>query len=192
MSSAGSRAGSTKDAAPSTEAARAAARQLVRPIIVSNVTTAFGFGLLAVIPVTPVQEMALFGAAGELLSGLHVVFVLPMCLVWLGAAGELASERTLFAGERWMADVALARSPPGSHDCSAFASACWSPMAAGLRRDRVADLDGEVRLDVPRHDRADRAVAHRLRALRRGRPAERAAEHRHPPRRPSSRSSTPR
>ena len=55
-----------------TEATRAAARQLARPIIVSHVTTALGFGLLAVVQVTPVQEMALFGAAGELLSGLHV------------------------------------------------------------------------------------------------------------------------
>ena len=60
----------------------------------SHVTTALGFGLLAVIPVTPVQEMALFGAAGELLSGLHVLFVLPMCLYWFGATGELASDAT--------------------------------------------------------------------------------------------------
>ena len=59
----------------------------------SHVTTALGFGLLAVIPVTPVQEMALFGAAGELLSGLHVLFVLPKCLFWFGAADELASSR---------------------------------------------------------------------------------------------------
>jgi hypothetical protein len=87
------------------EVARAARRALVRPILVSNVTTALGFGLLAVIPVTPVQEMALFGAAGELLSGLHVVFVLPGCLFWFGAADELASSRTLFAGERWAAGV---------------------------------------------------------------------------------------
>ena len=77
---------------------RAAWHELVRPILVSNVTTALGFGLLAVIPVTPVQEMALFGAAGELLSGLHVVFVLPKCLFWFGAAGELASERDAVCG----------------------------------------------------------------------------------------------
>jgi hypothetical protein len=64
-----------------------------------------GFGLLAVIPVTPVQEMALFGAAAELLSGLHVMFVLPTCLLWFGAADELASSRTLFAGERRTADA---------------------------------------------------------------------------------------
>ena len=75
------------------EATRAAWQQLARPIIVSNVTTALGFGLLAVIPVTPVQEMALFGAAGELLSGLHVLFVLPKCLLWFGADGELARNR---------------------------------------------------------------------------------------------------
>jgi uncharacterized protein len=88
-----------------TEMARAARHELIRPILVSNVTTALGFGLLAVIPVTPVQEMALFGAAGELLSGLHVVFVLPICLFWFGAADELASSPTLFAGERWTAGV---------------------------------------------------------------------------------------
>jgi hypothetical protein len=84
---------------------RAARRELARPILVSNVTTALGFGLLAVIPVTPVQEMALFGAAGELLSGLHVAFVLPRCLVWFGATEELINGRTLFAGERWTANV---------------------------------------------------------------------------------------
>jgi len=77
-----------------TEVTRATWRELARPIIVSNVTTALGFGLLAVIPVTPVQEMALFGAAGELLSGLHIVFVLPKCLFWFGAAGELVSDRS--------------------------------------------------------------------------------------------------
>ena len=80
---------------------RAAWEELWRPIVVSNVTTALGFGLLAVIPVTPVQEMALFGAAGELLSGLHIALVLPKCLFWFGAAGELTSNRTLYAGERW-------------------------------------------------------------------------------------------
>ena len=92
---------------------RAAWHELARPIIVSNVTTALGFGLLAVIPVTPVQEMALFGAAGELLSGLHVVFVLPMCLFWFGAAGELdaAARRCLPANAGRPAS--LARSPPG-------------------------------------------------------------------------------
>ena len=88
-----------------TEITRAMWRELVAPIMVSNVTTALGFGLLAVIPVTPVQEMALFGAAGELLSGLHVVFVLPKCLFWFGAAAELTSHRTLFAGERWTGDA---------------------------------------------------------------------------------------
>jgi predicted RND superfamily exporter protein len=87
-----------------TGAAHAAARQLVRPIIVSSVTTALGFALLAVVQVTPVQEMALFGAAGELLSGLHVAFVLPRCLLWLGAVGELARSRTLYAAQHWVAD----------------------------------------------------------------------------------------
>lgn len=84
---------------------RAAWLELSRPIIVSNVTTALGFGLLAVIPVTPVQEMALFGAAGELLSGLHGVFVLPYCLFWSGAARECMTSRTLFAGERRVSEA---------------------------------------------------------------------------------------
>jgi predicted RND superfamily exporter protein len=88
-----------------TDVTRATWRELARPILVSNVTTALGFGLLAVIPVTPVQEMALFGAAGELLSGLHIVFVLPKCLFWFGAAGELTRNRTLYAGEEWMVGV---------------------------------------------------------------------------------------
>jgi uncharacterized protein len=84
---------------------RATWRELARPIIVSNVTTALGFGLLAVIPVTPVQEMALFGAAGELLSGLHIIFVLPKCLFWFGATRELTRDHTLYAGERWTVGV---------------------------------------------------------------------------------------
>jgi predicted RND superfamily exporter protein len=81
------------------EAASATWHELIRPILVAQITTALGFGLLAVIPVTPVQEMALFGAAGELLSGFHVVFVLPKCLLWFGAMKELADDRSLFAGE---------------------------------------------------------------------------------------------
>ena len=48
------------------EATRATMRHLANPIVVSHVTTAMGFGLLAVVQVTPVQEMALFGAVGEL------------------------------------------------------------------------------------------------------------------------------
>ena len=83
------------------DAPRATRQHLISPILVSHVVTALGFGLLAIIPVTPVQEMALFGAAGELLSGLHVVFVLPKCLQWFGAVGELTDGRTLFVGQRW-------------------------------------------------------------------------------------------
>jgi uncharacterized protein len=82
------------------EASLAARHELARPAVVSHVTTALGFGLLAVIPVTPVQEMALFGAAGELFSGLHVLFVMPRFLNWLGATDELAAGGgVLFAGE---------------------------------------------------------------------------------------------
>jgi predicted RND superfamily exporter protein len=90
---------------------QAVRRELARPILVSHVTTALGFALLAVIPVTPVQEMALFGAAGELVSGLHVMLVLPTCLFWMGAPAELADQRSLFVGERWAAAAlgALAR-----------------------------------------------------------------------------------
>jgi predicted RND superfamily exporter protein len=90
---------------PAAEAPRAAWHHLFRPIVVSHVTTALGFGLLAVIPVSPVQEMALFGAAGELLSGLHVAFVLPKCLLWFGAAAELAKQDALLAGDRWLASA---------------------------------------------------------------------------------------
>jgi uncharacterized protein len=82
------------------EVASATWHELIRPILVAQITTALGFGLLAVIPVTPVQEMAIFGAAGELLAGFHVVFVLPKCLLWFGAMKELADDRSLFAGER--------------------------------------------------------------------------------------------
>jgi uncharacterized protein len=90
------------------EVTRATWRELARPLMVSNVVTALGFGLLAVIPVTPVQEMAIFGAAGELLSGLHIVFVLPKCIFWFGAGGELTRNSTLFAGERQIANALAA------------------------------------------------------------------------------------
>lgn len=76
------------------------ATHLTRAVLVSEITTALGFGLLAVIPVTPVQEMALFGAAGILCSGLHAIVVLPRCLVWFGAVAELAAPSPLFLGER--------------------------------------------------------------------------------------------
>jgi predicted RND superfamily exporter protein len=82
------------------KAARATLRELANPIVVSHVTTAMGFGLLAVVQVTPVQEMALFGALGELYSGVHVLFVLPRCLRWLGAMSELTRNESLFAGHR--------------------------------------------------------------------------------------------
>lgn len=82
------------------EVTQATVRELANPIVVSHVTTAMGFGLLAVVQVTPVQEMALFGALGELYSGLHVLFVLPRCLRWLGATTELTNSGSLFAGDR--------------------------------------------------------------------------------------------
>jgi predicted RND superfamily exporter protein len=87
------------------DATRDARRELIRPILVAQITTALGFGLLALVPVTPVQEMALFGAAGELLAGLHVVFVMPRALHWCGAFGELADGRSLFAGDAWTGRV---------------------------------------------------------------------------------------
>ena len=94
------------------EAPAAARQQLARPAIVSHVTTALGFGLLAVIPVTPVQEMALFGAVGELFSGVHVLFVMPKFLQWLGAMDELASNPTLFSGERRLGNALAALAAP--------------------------------------------------------------------------------
>src|SRR5439155_18904470 len=41
---------------------------------------------------------------GELISGLHVAFVLPKCLIWCGAIGELTRSRTLYTAEHWIAD----------------------------------------------------------------------------------------
>jgi predicted RND superfamily exporter protein len=95
------------------DAAVAARRELARPVIVSHVTTALGFGLLAVIPVTPVQEMALFGAAGELFSGLHVLFVMPLFLKRLGALNELvAGGGVLFVGEGLLGRALAALAAP--------------------------------------------------------------------------------
>jgi len=83
------------------EVAQATIDQLLRPMLVSQVTTALGFGVLAVVQVPPVQEMALFGAAGVIYSALHVLFVLPKCLYWFGGLRELADTRPLFAGSEW-------------------------------------------------------------------------------------------
>ena len=120
------------------------------------------------------------------------VFVLPMCLFWFGAADELADQR------RRCLPVSAGRS------ASLGALAAWLtrlqrirgrllvPAVAACARRGVADLDGRLRLDVSQHDPAERAPAHRLRAVRCGRPAQRPAEHRHPAQPARRRSSTPR
>jgi predicted RND superfamily exporter protein len=54
---------------------------LFRPLFVSHVTTALGFGLLAMITVLPVQSMALWGALGGLWSGRHMAVLLPALLL---------------------------------------------------------------------------------------------------------------
>jgi predicted RND superfamily exporter protein len=83
------------------EAEDAATRHLFRPMLVSQITTALGFAVLAVVQVTPVQEMALFGAAGVAYSALHVLLLLPRCLLRFRAMDELADRRPLFAGAGW-------------------------------------------------------------------------------------------
>lgn len=54
---------------------------LFRPLMVSHLTTALGFGLLMMITVLPVQSMAFWGALGVLWSGLHMAVVLPAMLM---------------------------------------------------------------------------------------------------------------
>jgi predicted RND superfamily exporter protein len=83
------------------EAEQAATRHLFRPMLVSQLTTALGFAVLAVVQVTPVQEMALFGAAGVVVSALHVLFLLPKCLLKFGGMAELDGSKPLFAGSDW-------------------------------------------------------------------------------------------
>ena len=128
--------------------ARATWRELARPILVSNVTTALGFGLLAVIPVTPVQEMAIFGAAGELLSGLHVVFVLPMCLFWFGAAARARGRAHRCLPANSGRPTPSARSRAWLTRLQRFRFRLLVPDGRRLRGDGVADLDGELRLDL--------------------------------------------
>lgn len=60
---------------------------LFRPLFVSHLTTALGFGLLVMISVMPVQNMALWGGMGVIWSGLHIALLLPVLL--LRAKGEL-------------------------------------------------------------------------------------------------------
>ena len=165
--------------------ARAARHELVRPILVSNVTTALGFGLLAVIPVTPVQEMALFGAAGELLSGLHVVFVLPKCLLLVRRRRRARQQPRRSMRVNAGRPALLARSPPGSRGCSASAIRLLVPMVAACAV--VAWLISTVSYDSTYLNmiQPNERLRARLRALRRGRPAQRPAEHRHPAQRPA-------
>ena len=140
--------------------------QLARPAIVSHVTTALGFGLLAVIPVSPVQEMALFGAVGELFSGLHVLFVMPLFLRWLGAMDELRQRRPLFGGERRLG-VALAALAGAFARLQRIRSAsscpsppCRSPRCGSSRRSydstylHMIDAAERLRVDYERFDAA--------------------------------------
>lgn len=68
----------------------------LRPIVVSHVTTALGFGLQIGVPVLPVATMAFWGAAGVLWAGLHSAFVTPQLLALVGRRRDLA--RPTFRG----------------------------------------------------------------------------------------------
>jgi predicted RND superfamily exporter protein len=162
----------------------AASRQLARPIVVSHVTTALGFGLLAVIPVTPVQEMALIGAAGELYSGLHVMFVLPKFLFWFGGLGELVDGRPLFAGERpaaralaaiaaWLTRLQRVRLRLVVATAAGCAALAW--LIAGVRYDstylNMIQPAERLRVDYARFDAAGLPSAQLNIVIRRAAPA---------------------
>lgn len=69
---------------PLAEQASRVQSALFRPIAVSHVTTALGFGLLSMITVQPVQSMAFWGAFGVLWVGLHTLLVLPPLVLAAG------------------------------------------------------------------------------------------------------------
>ena len=120
------------------------------------------------IPVTPVQEMALFGAVGELFSGLHVLFVLPKCLLWLGAMDELADDRAAVRRRTLAAGVARPRSPRWLTRLQRVRYRLLVPTAAAVVA--MVWLISQVRYDSTylHMIERDRAAARRLRAVRRG------------------------
>ena len=72
------------------DCARMTTADQLRPIAVSHVTTALGFGLQIGVPVLPVATMAFWGAAGVLWAGLHSAFVTPQLLALAGRRRDLA------------------------------------------------------------------------------------------------------
>lgn len=79
----------------------AVVQDMARPLALSHVTTAFGFLLMGLIAVPPVQMMAVWGATGIAWSGVHVAIVLPLAL------NALRSRSTLpqFGADRWSATL---------------------------------------------------------------------------------------
>jgi len=69
-----------------TEAARQALAEVMRPVFLSNVTTALGFGALAISEMQPVVEFGVFTSIGILLSFVFNMTIVPgvLCLLHRG------------------------------------------------------------------------------------------------------------
>lgn len=83
------------------QAARHALAEVMRPVFLSNVTTALGFGALCVSEMGPVVEFGIFTALGILLSFLFNMTIVPgiLCLLYRG------SGLTALATPHWTADI---------------------------------------------------------------------------------------
>ena len=75
------------DAGSPSQATHQALAEVIRPVFLSNVTTALGFGALAVSEMPPVVEFGIFTGIGILLSFLFNLAIVPgmLCLLYRGS-----------------------------------------------------------------------------------------------------------
>ena len=79
-------------------AVRDTLRELVRPLLLSSITTAIGFASLIICPMQPVREFGLFAAIGMLAALVCNLAIVPGVMVWLCRLG-LRPTRT--ASDHW-------------------------------------------------------------------------------------------
>jgi predicted RND superfamily exporter protein len=84
-----------------TQAARLALAEVIRPVFLSNVTTALGFSALSVSQMLPVVEFGIFTAIGIIMSFLFNVMIVPGILCFLHRGSGVAR----LAPPHWTATI---------------------------------------------------------------------------------------
>lgn len=87
-----------------TDALRSTLREVIRPVFLSNITTAVGFGSLVISDMQPVEDFGIFAAVGMLLSILFNFMVVPGILSMLHAT----SSRRGSMDSNWTATIGMA------------------------------------------------------------------------------------